>query len=154
MKLVSLFVIFSLLTPHLALACEPCAQRMDWMQTAKAADVIVVGRKFDDGPNTGSGGPDFIDLKVDDELVGVAISEVVRVNSWDGMCPYGVQINNGDPHIVFLRTTNLAKTKAHYSAVSQGCSATAFPIIDDYVVMGKTKMPLDQFKAKLQQVVR
>ncbi len=136
--------------PDWALACQPCAAELDWRQTAREADVIVIGRQFFAGPTKPKGGPDWIDLKVDEELAGEAISEVVRVNSWDGMCAYGIELPNRDPHIVFLTETNLARTKAHYSSVALGCGAKSFAIVDDHVVMDKTRMPLAEFIAEIQ----
>lgn len=153
MKIFIIFLTCSLIIPQLAHACQPCAESLDWIETARSADVIVVGRKFHAGPAEGHGGPDWIDLKVDDELIGTAISEVVRVNSWDGMCPFGITIANGDPHIVFLTKANLSRTGAHYTAVSQGCGAKALPIVDDHVVLNSTRVPVTQFLEQLRQVV-
>ena len=150
MKTTVLALILLLAIPDLALACKPCTKKLDWKQTAQKADVIVIGRQLHAGPDTKNGGPDWIDLKVDDELVGEAISEVVRVNGWDGKCEYGIELSNSEPHIVFLKKTNLARTKAHYSSVSKGCGTKAFAIVDDYVVIDRTRMPLSEFIAKSQ----
>ncbi|MBZ0166825.1 MAG: hypothetical protein K8I00_08455 [Candidatus Omnitrophica bacterium] len=151
MKIVVMSLAFLLTVPHFAHACEPCAQRLDWQQTARDADLIVLGRKLDDGPADSGGGPDWIDLKVDDELHGTALSVVVRVNSWDGMCPYGIDIPNGEPHLIFLKSSNLSKTKTHYTAVAQGCGAKALPIIDDHVVVDSTRIPVTRFMEQLRQ---
>lgn len=142
-----------LLTAQPTHACQPCAESFDWIETARSADVVVVGRKLDESAEEDAGGPDWIDLMVDDELIGTAISEVVRVNSWDGMCPYGVQINGREPHIVFLKSANLSRTRAHYTAVAQGCGAKALPIVDDHVVVNETRIPVAQFMEQLRQVV-
>lgn len=150
MKTTVLSLILLLAIPDLALACQPCGKQLDWKQTVQKADAIVIGRQFHAGPDTKTGGPDWIDLKVDDELVGEAVSEVVRVNSWDAMCEYGIELPNSDPHIVFLKETNLARTKTHYSSVALGCGAKAFAIVDDHVVMEKTRIPLAEFIAQIQ----
>ncbi len=152
MKIATLILTVLLSVPQFVCACEPCARSLDWVETARSADVVVLGRKFDDGPAEADGGPDYIDLKVDDELLGTAISEVVRVNSWDGMCPYGITLTNSAPHIVFLTESNLSRTGAHYTAVSLGCGAKALPVVDDHVVLDSARIPLSEFVERLQRL--
>jgi len=87
-------------------ACEPCGNSLDFNETVRRSDLVIIGEKFSDGPWTGlrdsQAGPDWIEVKVHDVLKGESNEDAITINSWNGMCSYGILIGDGK-HIIFLK---------------------------------------------------
>jgi hypothetical protein len=123
-------------------ACEPCAELLDLDETAQQADLVVIGEQVNSGPSTGSG-PDWIVVRVDEVLKGDPPGERIRVNGWDGMCPYGIVVEPGI-YVMFL-----ADEGEMYAAVNYGCAVKTLPVTGENVEVDEQSMPLDELAATL-----
>lgn len=145
-------VLFSLMPgARTARACEPCTKdaSMQFEETARSADLIILGRRDDFSPDElthGVGGPDFIKLNVRRVLKGEESRTEIRVKSWSGMCPYGIVINDNLEHIVFLK-----KAGDTYRAVDM-CSVKDYTVKEGLVEFGKQKISLEDFQLKLEKL--
>jgi hypothetical protein len=135
-------VLASLLGAAAARACEPCAELLDLNETTQRADLIVIGEQVDSGPSTGSG-PDWIVVRIDEVLKGDAPGERIRVNGWDGMCPYGIVVEPGT-YVMFL-----ADEGEMYAAINYGCAVKTLPVTGENVEVDEQSMLLDDLVAML-----
>lgn len=141
---VSLLLTF-LLTPPAVYACEPCAEILGLEETAAQADLIIIGQKIAEGPHTGVGGPDWIMVKVIEILKGQVENEQIQVNSWDGMCAYGIVVDDNEAYVMFLE-----KGSDQYDTVEFGCAVTTLPIKGEGVELEGQVVPIDDLMAKLE----
>ena len=142
----SLAVIFFLgiiLLTNSARACEPCVEILDVEQTTAAAELIIIGRLVREGPSTGSG-PDWLEIEVLEVWKGELAQRRIQVNSWDGMCAYGVILFDHEPHLIFL-----VKQGDMYDTVEAGCAVRSMLIEGDQIKTEEGLVPLDQFAATL-----
>lgn len=136
----------SLWAANPAQACEPCFEIWDLDQTAEGADLIIVGRKVSEGPSTGdapNGGPDWIQVRVEEVLKGEVDANQIQVNSWDGMCDYGIVADSGS-YVMFL-----AWNGEMYGAVNIGCAVRQYPVQGDVVDVDGQAMAMDAFASSL-----
>lgn len=122
-----------------ARACEPCFEILNLEDTTAAADLIVVGRLVREGPSTGTG-PDWIEIAVLEVWKGEAPQTVLRVNSWDGMCAYGIILLNRDSYLIFLEAEGES-----YDAVNYGCAVRSMPVRNDEIEYEEGLYSLDAF---------
>ena len=152
-----LFVIPALILFSLTLnlgearACEPCTKdaSMQFEETARRSDLIIIGQRDDFSPDElthGVGGPENIKVKVARVLKGKESREEITVKSWSGMCPYGIVINDNLPHVIFLK-----KSGETYRAVDM-CSVKDYIIKDNMVEFGKQKISVEDFQLKLEKL--
>lgn len=134
-----------------AFACEPClAERsLNLQQSIAAADVIVVGYRIalTKSPETTGDEPAQIEIQTERVLRGNIESNVIRVRSYSGMCPYGVVLPEKQHFVLLLKPSGDGKT---YVAVDR-CSVKALPVTDDkaqFVTIDEEKhqtVSLDRF---------
>ena len=120
-----------------ARACEPCVEFLNLEDTAAAADLIVVGRLVREGPSTGSG-PDWIEIEILEVWKGETSQNVIRVNSWDGMCAYGIILLNRDSYLIFLEAKG-----EYYDAVNYGCAVRSMPVRNGQIEYEENAYSLD-----------
>jgi hypothetical protein len=130
------------------LACEPCSKdaSMKFEETARAADLIIIGQRYDFSPDElthGVGGPETIRVKVRRIFKGEETREEVSIKSWSGMCPYGIILNDNAEHVIFLK-----KSGDTYRAVDM-CSVKDYAVKDGMVEFGKEKIAVEDFQLKL-----
>jgi len=134
--------------------CEPCKEILGFQSTVQQADLIIVGRKIaEDTParEQSNSGPESITIQVLKYLKGKAPRKI-KVNSWDGMCPFGIVIDNRT-YVIFLQkkgTPLFALGKVEYDAINQGCSIKTYPVESDTVYFEDQKISLDIFKLLLK----
>lgn len=138
----AIFLGFLMVTTS-ARACEPCVEFLNLEDTTAAADLIVVGRLVREGPSTGTG-PDWIEIEILEVWKGEAPQSVIRLNSWDGMCAYGIILLNRDSYLIFLE----AKGEV-YDAVNYGCAVRSMPIRDGQIEYEEQAYSLDGFATLL-----
>jgi hypothetical protein len=149
---ITALVLFSLaFTLDEARACEPCTRdaSLKFEETARRADLIIVGRRDDFSPEElthGVGGPANIKLKISRVLKGKETREEISVKSWSGMCPYGIVINDNLEHVVFLK-----KSGETYVAVAE-CAVKYYDVKDGVVEFEKQKIALEDFEIKLREL--
>jgi hypothetical protein len=120
-----------LVIPQIAFACEPCPidMMLDLDGTAAQADLIIVGQLVGEGPDMDTG-PDWISVRVIELWKGSAPDEPIQVNSWDGMCAYGIIMEGETLHLIFLEDKG-----EQYDAVNYGCGVHSLPIVDGQVTV-------------------
>ncbi len=121
--------------------CEPCLRILSLKETAAAADLIVVGRRLDpvtEDPGV-PGGPDAISVGVLRVLKGLPVGPVIRVNAWNGMCPYGIVVTDDRPYVMMLVRRKDAGAGILYDTVADGCAVKALPVRDGVVELGEER---------------
>ncbi|HEX8747070.1 MAG TPA: hypothetical protein VF717_07700 [Pyrinomonadaceae bacterium] len=134
-----------------ARACEPCTKEasLKFEETARRADLIIIGQRYDFRPDElthGTFGPENIRVQVRRVFKGEEGRDEITVKSWSGMCPYGIILNDNQPHVIFLK-----KSGDTYRAVDM-CSIKDYLIKDDMVEFGRQKITVEDFRLKLEKV--
>jgi len=117
-------------------ACEPCTYQLSLEDTIEQADLVIIGTKYGVGPLSGPEnrpdiyGPDWISVEVGHVLKGTESKEKIKVNSWTGMCKYGIVLEDDQPYMIFLEKGDLM-----YDSVDWGCSLKALPLIEGGVIV-------------------
>lgn len=137
-------------------ACEPCKEVLDFENTVERADLIIVGRKIENGPNTFPykhlrryTRPDWIKVKVVRTLKGVPSSKWILVNSWDGKCKYGLVLDD-ELYVMFLRQRSVSGQDYQYDAVNYGCSVKNYLVENGSVDFQGIKISMNSFIFKLK----
>ena len=159
MKLKSFLIITIFLSAQGYLwACEPCGERLDLEKTIRAADLIVVGQKMNEADADNSdpalmGNPDSVMIHIKEVLKGAVAQDMISVNSWDGMCAYGIVVGEKE-YVVFLAGK---ETASQFDAVNHGCSVKTLPVKDVSVKMVEVEgkeMPLKQWEEYLNDIIK
>jgi hypothetical protein len=124
-------------------ACEPCQNIATFDEAADAAQLIIVGQVVAEGPSTGSG-PDWITVQVIDVLKGTPPETRIRVNSWDGMCGYGIMVDRGDQAVMLLTDGGDQFVTVNYS-----CAISQYTMTDGAVIVDAQPVALTDFAAML-----
>ena len=138
-----------------AQACEPCLEVLTLEETAAAADLIIIGKKVGEGPRTddgeGWGGPEWIEVQVIEVLKGKVDQTTIKVNSWYGMCAYGIIIQDKREYLIFLHKPDSPQDETQYAPVEWGCAVTRYPIEDSIVIKEyeDDQIPLDDLLTQL-----
>jgi hypothetical protein len=133
-------------------ACEPCFEILSLEESAAKADLVIVGRRKEDGPSTGefpNGGPDWYDVYVVETWKGKAEDDVIRVNGWDGMCLFGFDFQSDDPpgstrYVMFLQ-----ESEDIYYPVEYGCSVKQLIIEGQQAKFDESSVNLDDLANQL-----
>jgi hypothetical protein len=128
-----------MLVTTVARACEPCMEFLSLEDTTAAADLIVVGRLVREGPSTGNG-PDWIEIEILEIWKGEASHSVIRVNSWNGMCAYGIILLDRDSYLIFLEAKG-----EYYDAVNYGCAVRSMPVRSGQIEYEERAYSVDAF---------
>lgn len=139
-----------------AVACEPCSEIWDFARTAAVADLILVARENPaPKPTPPPGqpppdGPDSIKIDIEQVLKGEESRQTIVVNSWDGMCPYGIQLEPGS-HVVLLRKRNDRQQwdDVEFDSLNNGCALKSLPIKDGKVELEGKSLTLDELRSLL-----
>jgi hypothetical protein len=138
-------------------ACEPCAEVLGLDETVRQADLVIVGRKTDAEPHAATGpagaAPDWIDVEVLQVLKGTSAEARLRVNSWDGMCDYGIVVD-AHPHVMFLVKPRPGQGRVFYDAVNDGCAVKTYPIDGNQVRLDDESIAVEQFSSHLADNLR
>ena len=127
-----------------ARACEPCVNVLSLEETAARAELIVIGHGLDgitppefDGDFVG---PDWITVEITQIILGHVEENHIRVNSWDGMCPYGIILHDARSYFMFLQEKG-----GIYDAVEYGCAIKTLPVIGSFVEYQGERLPIEEF---------
>jgi hypothetical protein len=131
-------ILVALLAVQIVYACQPCPEVLTFDESVAEADAIIIGERVGSGPSTGDG-PDWITVKVYEVLKGSVDEQRIRVNSWNGMCAYGIVVEDG------LYVMILSKYENEYDAVHGGCGVKTFPVESEMVMMADGPVPVDDF---------
>lgn len=131
-----------------ASACEPCVDVLTLEETAERADLIVIGYALEGiTPSEFDGnfiGPDWMTLAVTQVIKGELRNNPIRVNSWNGMCQYGIVLEDNASYVIFLQDVG-----DMYDAVEHGCAVKALPVFDSFVEIQGERIPLIDFFSQL-----
>lgn len=135
-----IFLIAAFLAAIPAEACEPCAEAMTLEETAAEADLIIVGAMVGEGPSTGDG-PDWITVQVLETWKGSTDRTNIRVNSWDGMCLYGIPNEEGT-YLMLLEESD-----DQYVTVNYGCAISRYTLdpANEQVIVGDQRVSYNDF---------
>jgi len=126
-----------------ALACQPCQKFISFEETVSRAQLVVIGTAVKEAVHENEGkDDDFMVLRVDGVLKGTPVSGDIRVQSWSGMCPYGLFMENGTQAVVYLSPAGDA-----WQTVGSGCAEPASEVKDGQVHTTKGAVALDAFRA-------
>jgi len=151
------FIVFLFLASSEVHACQPCTLKLDFDDTVKAADLVVIGRKIGEYPSPemvlpNQFGPDWIRIEVVEILKGFCESEVIKVNSYNGMCPYGIVIKDENSYVLFLKKAIV--DYVDYDAVNHGCAEKILPVTGKEVEYQGKPMSLKIFRMMIESVVK
>src|SRR5688572_29770613 len=124
-------------------ACEPCQNIATFDEAADAAQLIIVGQVVAEGPSTGSG-PDWITVQIIDVLKGTPPDTRIRVNSWDGMCGYGILLTRGEQAVMLLTDGG-----DQFVTVNYGCAISQYAMSGSDVIVDDQPVALNDFAAML-----
>lgn len=154
------FILSLVFLNNAALACEPCPEMLDIRQTAEKADIILLAHRpgytpAEDTKIRQMQGPETIELQVLDVLKGDYKDPKITVQSWSGMCQYGIYLKD-ETAVVFLshRETEqtlplgIKLTRHEYDSVNMGCSVHSLPLVNDHIQTGQDQMTIPDFKSR------
>ena len=140
-------IIFSFLfAVSIVYACEPCPSTLNFEETVEKSDLIIIGQRTDFSSNEQDSFetlPDSINVKIIEILKGNTNQNQITVNSWDGMCGYGIVVDNKEYVILLQERDNM------YDAVDFGCSVKTFSVDNGLVDFNGDKISIDEFTNKL-----
>ena len=139
-----------------ALACTPCSRQYDLDETLAAADFVIIAEKKRDGPRTdqgyGWGGPDWIEIRVKETLKGRELPRSLKVNSFDGQCTYGFQLQQGRDYILLVKEQRATKKSYRFTSVFRGCGVQSLEMDGDYVIINGGRWTMAEFQDKLNSL--
>lgn len=112
-------VIAIVVTTEAAIACQPCKSKLDFEQSLKKADLVIVGKRLDYDPEEKM--PSSIKVNIIKVLKGKIKETQIQVKSWYGMCPYGIVV---DDRVYVMILKKPLKMPGMYTTVNMGCSVT------------------------------
>ncbi len=139
-------VFYFLITISVVYACQPCGSSLNFEETAAKADLIIIGQRTDFSSNeqdSFSNLPDSINVKIFEILKGDIKQNEIIINSWNGMCGYGITVDDAI-YVMFLQ-----EKVEIYDAIDSGCSIKTYLIEDDKVNFEGKKILIDEFVNKL-----
>jgi hypothetical protein len=137
---------FLIVVASVVYAFEPCSSTLNFEETVEKSDLIIIGQRTDFSPDEQDSFetvPDSINVRIIEILHGDTNRNQITINSWDGMCGYGIVVD--DKTYVML----LQERDDIYDAVDFGCSVKTFPVDNGLVDFNGDKISIDEFIDKL-----
>ena len=119
---------------------------MNFEETVEKSDLIIIGQRTDFSSNEQDSFetlPDSINVKIIEILKGNTNQNQITVNSWNGMCGYGIVVDDKEYVMLLQEKDNM------YDAVDFGCSVKTFPVDNGLVDFNGDKISIDEFTDKL-----
>ena len=160
-SIVLFFVMFLHQEISICLACEPCAQTLNFADTVRKSDLIIIGQKIKEGPPSDPGplhGPEWIEVKALKVLKGSAGVETIKINSWQAMCSdYGIVVDEKS-YVMFLAKKSPPSKDFYwedyqYDAVDYGCSLKTLLAEGNHVDWEGQKLSLEDFVKKIKEAL-
>ena len=126
-----------------AFACQPCESKLTLEQSARKAELIIVGQRVDYSPNEVQ--PQTIKVRVLSVLKGKAENKEISVRSWYQMCPYGIIVDS-QRYVMFLSKS--AEMPGLWEPVEGGCGVKTLSVQKKVVLVGEERMSLSQLRKK------
>jgi len=122
-------------------ACEPCSTTLNLRETVEKSDIIILGQRTDYSPGIE---PESIKVNVIKVFKGDVGQSEITVNSWNGMCAYGIVVDD-KKYVIFLE-----KKEKMYDAINSGCSVTTYPFENDLIDIDGDEVSLSEFMEKIE----
>ena len=139
-------IFYFLFALSIVYACAPCPSTLNFEETVEKSDLIIIGQRTDFSPNEQDSFetlPDSINVNIIEILKGNTNQNQITVNSWNGMCGYGIVVDDKEYVMLLQEKDNM------YDAVDFGCSVKTFPVDNGLVDFNGDKISIDEFTDKL-----
>lgn len=132
---------------RMAWSCEPCFEVLDLAESILQADLIIIGHRKDYSAEEKNQwpkqqGPDSVRVFVTKILKGELDKNLIEVNSWDGMCPYGIVVDGAQYAMLLKKRDHI------YDSVNFGCAVKTLPVRDDEIYIDENPVSLANFKKR------
>jgi hypothetical protein len=146
-----LFFAVHLWLPALSFSCQPCRAKLNFQETVKRADLIIIGKKVaDEGPMVRAGrgysSPEGGKIKIFRVLKGKTGRDTIDVRCMYGMCGYGICLQDDSLHVIFLSAVQSEGGGYDYTSVHSGCAVKHYRVVDNKVVMDSETVPMSEFE--------
>ncbi|MFH1586576.1 MAG: hypothetical protein ABID38_01825 [Candidatus Diapherotrites archaeon] len=154
--LIAVFFLLIFVLAQIVIACQPCSSHLNLEEAINSSDLIILGQRADYNAEEyfDWGGPENINVEIINFLKGHIQGKQITVNSWDGMCPYGIIVDDGtyimlleledhefpydDPNFPFY-------DPYQYDAVNSGCAPNQFLVDGEIVALYDENISFDDF---------
>ena len=148
---VMLFCAVHMWFPASTYSCQPCRAKIDFKETVKQADLIIVGKKVaDEGQMVRTGRnqsrPEGGKIKIVRVLKGKTGRDTIDVRCMYGMCGYGICLEGDGLYVIFLSAVKAEGGGYDYTSVHSGCAVKYYKVVDESVVMDGGKVPMAEFE--------
>ena len=146
-----LFCAVHLWFPALTFSCQPCRAKLNFQETVKRADLIIIGKKVaDEGPMVRAGRsnslPEGSKIKIFRVLKGKTVRDAIDVRCMYGMCGYGICLQDDSLHVIFLSAVKSELGGYDFTSVHSGCAVKLYRVVDNKVVMDGETVPMAEFE--------
>ena len=146
-----LFFTVHLWFPALSFSCQPCRAKLNFQETVKRADLIIIGKKVaDEGPMVRAGrgysSPEGGKIKIFRVLKGKTGRDTIDVRCMYGMCGYGICLQDDSLHVIFLSAVKSEGGGYDFTSVHSGCAVKYYRVVDESVVMDGETIPMARFE--------
>ncbi len=127
-------------------ACEPCQKMLTLKETARKADVIIVGERTNYSLKEKShpGGPETADIHVLQVLKGPELGSMIKTDAWYGMCPYGMAIDD-QRYVMFLTRAKVL----FFKPLNDGCAVKTLPVDNGRVIWNGQRISIADLQKQL-----
>lgn len=146
-----LFYAVHLWLPALSFSCQSCRAKLNYQETVRQADLIIVGKKVaDEGPmvreGRGHSRPEGGKIKIFRVLKGKTSRDTIDVRCMYGMCGYGICLQDDSLYVIFLFAVKSEGGGYDYTSVHSGCAVKYYRVVDESVVMDGETIPMARFE--------
>jgi hypothetical protein len=146
-----LFYVFHLWYPASSFSCQPCRSKLNFQETVKRADLIIIGKKVaDEGPMVRTGRSHSRSeggkVKIFRVLKGKTGRDTIDVRCMYGMCGYGICLDDDQVYVMFLSAVRSEGGGYDYASVHSGCAVKYYRVMDESVVMDGETVPMSEFE--------
>lgn len=153
-KIISFIVlvyIINICIPALSFACQPCRAKLNFEDTVKRADLIIMGKKIGDKGKMARVGRDKFHhegskIKIFRVFKGQTNKDTIDVRCLYGMCGYGICVEDNKLYVIFLSNPKSNGDGYDYASVNSGCAVKYYEVMGNSVVMDGVSVPVSQFE--------
>jgi hypothetical protein len=148
---IALFYIINTCIPASSSACQPCRAKLNFKDTVKRADLIIMGKKIADKGRTVRVGrdkfhPEGSKIKIFRVLKGQTNKDAINVRCLYGMCGYGICVENDKPYVIFLSAPKSDGNEYDYASVNSGCAVRYYEVVGNNIVIDGVSVSMSHFE--------
>jgi hypothetical protein len=146
-----LFYIINICISGSCFACQPCRTKLNFKDTVKRADLIIIGKKIADQGRKlrgfrEKGITEGKKIKIFRVLKGITNKDIINVRCLYGMCGYGICINDDKLYMIFLSAPKSDGNGYNYTSVNSGCAVKYYEVVGNSIVLNGVSVPMSQFE--------